>query len=285
VATLGGAWLFDLASVGVNVKGIQSSLADVKANGFAADLGATAIYPKEVMGSTLRGSFTLRNLGPGLKFIDQSDPLPREWRVGVAALQMWDKKLNASMDYGKAEDMDGSVYTGLEYWCLPMLALRAGYADAHTEGNGLRAGIGLRFKDVSFDYAFSSYGDLGLAHRYELTVRFGVIQPRLTPEERKLLRRAKIAMAERRYGEATELFDSLIQMEPNYMPVRRYVKSAMRGYEGQELSSSTPYKSLKTAQREHKEDFTETQDLESLLNMTDAAVAQKPGSKKESDTK
>src|SRR6185436_10170653 len=108
----------------------------------------------------------------------------------------------------------GSLYMGAEYWALPYIALRTGYAATHNEGKGMRAGLGLKFRNISFDYAFSPYGDLGITHLYELTMRFGTIRPALTPEMRRMLRQAKVAMANGRYGEATMLFDSLIRMEP-----------------------------------------------------------------------
>lgn len=278
VATFGGAWLGNNWSAGFNVKGIQEALADVKANGFAADMGATLIYPNEVKGGTLRGAAAVRNVGPGLKFIDQTDPLPTQWRVGVAAVEMMKRKLNLSLDYGKERDANGAVYAGAEYLVIPHVALRAGYAGSDTEGSGLRAGIGFKFKDFSFDYAYSHYGDLGFSHRYELSMRFGGVHSRLTPEERKLLRRAKLAMAEKRFGEATELLDALIQMEPEYRPVRRLIKTAMRGYETQDRSASAHFTTLKTVKPRQNDDVDEARDIEKLLSMSDEALAQSPNS-------
>jgi hypothetical protein len=277
VATLGGAWMGDIWSLGANLKGVQGSLADVKATGFAADLGASILYPKEVYGGTIRMGATVRNLGTGLTYIDQNDPFPLEYRVGVAALEMLDRRMDFSFDYGKERDLSSAYYTGAEYWVMPkLLALRAGYVNSQAEGNGLRAGIGLRFKDISFDYAFSSYGDLGITNRYELTLRFGAIEPRLTPEERALFRKAKLAMADGRYGEATMLLDSLIQMEPRYRPFRRVIRTAMQGYEHQEDMDKTKYSlnyhdQSKTAQVKDTNP-NETVELEQLLNMSDDAT-------------
>jgi uncharacterized protein UPF0164 len=276
VATVGGAWLGDIWSAGFNLKGIQGQLADVKATGFATDLGATLVYPKEFMGGTLRGAATVRNLGPGLKYIDQSDPLPEEWRIGLAAVQMMNQKLNLSMDYGQQRDLDGSIYMGAEYLPIPNIALRAGYAGSHTESSGIRAGLGLKIKDLSFDYAFSPYGDLGMTQRYELTMRFGAPRPILTPEMRRMLRQAKVAMADGRFGEATMLLDSLIRMEPRYKPFHRLIKTAMGGYEKQEDSAKNQKNvdlSLLQGKKPTKEDNYETQDLESLLKMSDDAGA------------
>jgi hypothetical protein len=268
VATLGGAWLGNNWTAGFSLKGVQETLADVKATGFAADAGTTLIYPKEVLGGTLRAAAVVRNLGSGLKFISQTDPFPRDWRVGFAGVQMLKKKLNLSLDYGQERKSDGAVYMGAEYWPFPYVALRTGYAGANRESEGLRAGAGLRVKNVSFDYAYSQYGDLGFTHRYEFCVRFGALASRLTPEARQLLRKAKLAMAAGRYGEATQLFDALIQVAPHYRPAQRLVKTAMAKYETEERAESEPYQaSLKPMRRVRDDGTADEKELEQLLNL------------------
>jgi hypothetical protein len=273
VGTLGGALLGDFWAAGFNLKAIQTALADVSATGFAADAGATLVYPKEVLGGTMRAGMTVRNLGTGLKFIDQKDPFPRQWRVGVAAVQMMRRKLNLSLDYGQEREMSGAVYGGAEYWVIPNVALRAGYSGADAEGNGLRAGLGLKFRDLSFDYAFSDYGDLGLSHRYEVSMRFGEIRSTLTPEMRRMFRQAKAAIAAGRYGEATLLLDSLIAMGPNYKPFRRYVKIAMTQYEANHMVEAKKYVPALSSGKTHADERVELQDLEMLLNLSDEPVA------------
>jgi len=190
----------------------------------------------------------------------------------LAAVQMMNQKLNLSLDYGQQRDLDGSVYMGAEYRASHFIALRAGYAGSHTESSGIRAGIGLRHKDLSFDYAFSPYGDLGMTHRYELTMRFGTNRPLLTPEMRRMLRQAKIAMAKGRFGEATMLLDSLIQMESRYTPFHRLIKTAMAGYEkqGEMAKNLTALDlSLLYGKKPTKEDNDEVQYLETLLGTSD----------------
>jgi len=236
VGTLGGGLLLGPLSVGINAKAVRSQLADVSATGAAADFGAIWTVQREIYGGTLRWGATLRNVGTGLKFIDERDSFPMQWRFGAALVEMLDKKLNASVDVGKEDDVRPGYYGGLEYWLVPMLAVRAGFTGTNQEGNGIRAGLGLKVKDFSFDYAYSAYGDLGMSHRYEVSWRFGVIHQILTKEERALLRRAQVAMAEGHYGEAVMLFDSLATMAPDYRPVHRYLKVAMRDFEGQEAA-------------------------------------------------
>ncbi len=287
VATIGGAWLGDFWSAGFNAKGVQGTLADVNATGFASDVGVNLIYPREVMTGTLRLGATIRNLGTGMKYLQYNDPFPTEYRVGLAAVQMMDKKLNLSMDYGKVNDANGAVYAGAEYWLGSHIALRTGYAGTSAEGSGLRAGIGLRVGDLSFDYAYSQNGDLGMTNRYEMTYRFGAIRPLLSPEERAILRRGKQAMAEGRYGEAVMLFNSLIDLEPTYKPVRRLIKTAMGGYEKQDEYAKNlnkfkfaPGKAVSSTDNNPGE-MAELEQLLNLSNDSEQASVMKPSASKE----
>jgi hypothetical protein len=280
VATLGAAWLGNQWSAGANLKGIQEKLADEKANGAAFDLGGNVIYPKPVLGGTFRLGAVVQNLGSSMKFEQQSDPLPMDWKLGVAAVQMMDKKLNVSVDYTSPKNDDAYVSGGFEYWLMPFVALRAGYVNSKNEGNGMRAGIGLRIKGVSFDYAYAGQGELGMSHRYELSFRFGEPRPILTAEERKILQQAKAAMRQERYEQATLLFDSLIELEPRYKPARRYIKVAMSKLEGQQSAMTARLGKIYEPGQEggaKKPALPEMDDLEQLLNIGQPKSAQAPG--------
>jgi hypothetical protein len=280
VGTLGAAWLGNQWSAGANIKGVQEKLADEKATAAAFDLGGNAIYPKPVLGGTLRFGAVVQNLGSDIKFEQQSDPLPMDWKLGVAAVQMLDKKLNVSMDYTSPKGDDAYVSGGFEYWLVPFIALRAGYVNSKTEGNGMRAGIGLRIKGVSFDYAYAGQGELGMSHRYELSFRFGEPRPILSAEERKILQQAKAAMRQERYEQATLLFDSLIELEPRYKPARRYIKVAMSKLEGQQsqmIARQGKIYEPSTDSGVRKPALPEMDDLEQLLNIGQPKSAQAPG--------
>lgn len=278
--TVGAAWLGNQWSAGVNVKGIQENLASEKADGAAFDIGGNAIYPKPILGGTLRFGAVVQNLGSGMKFEQQSDPLPMDWKVGIAAVQMMDKKLNVSVDYTSPKDDDAYVSGGFEYWLVPFIALRAGYVNSKNEGSGIRTGIGLRIKGVSFDYAYSGQGELGISNRYELSFRFGEPRPILTAEERKILQQAKAAMRQERYEQATLLFDSLIELEPRYQPARRYIKVAMSKLEGQQsqmLAQQGKFYVPGSDNGARKPALPEMDDLEQLLNIGQPKSAQAPG--------
>ena len=152
----------------------------------------------------------------------------------------------------------------------------------HTEGNGVRAGVGLRIRGVSFDYAYAGQGELGMSHRYELSFRFGEPRPILTSEEQKIYQQAKAAMRAGRYEQATLLFDSLIEMEPRFKPARRYVNVAMSKLEGQQSQMLARQGRVYQPSVEggvNKPALPEMDDLEQLLNLGTPRSAQAPGSK------
>jgi hypothetical protein len=277
VGTLGAAWLGNQWSAGANVKGVQQKLADEKATAVAFDLGGTAIYPKPVMGGTLRFGVSSRNMGSGMEYLQQKDPLPRELRLGVAAVRMMNRKLNLTLDYAMPKAEDAFIAGGAEYWLVPFFAIRAGYTGMKNEGSGLRAGAGIRIKGILFDYAYASGGELGVTHRYELSLRFGEPRPILSAEEYQILREAKAAMRQGRYDRAVLLFDSLIEMEPHYKPARRMIKTAMAGMEGQQkemLAKQGNIYNVGDAQAARKSTLPDLDDLEQLLNAGQTKSAQ-----------
>lgn len=283
VGTLGGAWLVGDASVGANLKLIREKLADVQTTGIAGDIGASYVIPTEVMGGTLRAAATLRNFGTGMKYLQERDPFPQEMRIGLAGLQMMGKKLNLSVDVAKARDNKLGVYSGLEVTPIRFMALRAGYAGTHDQSQGLRMGIGLRIKTLSFDYSYSNFEELGMTHRYEASWKFGAIRPLLTPEERKLLRQGKSALLRKDYAKAVLLFDALMKSEPRYKPTYTLIKRAMTGDEIVEKMARVRVDDVTRLLQGSKavpKDFDDAAELEQLLLVGDAAMDKHVAQKK-----
>jgi len=278
VGTVGAAWLGNQWSAGLNLKGIQEKLADEKANGIATDLGVNLIYPKPVLGGTVRLGGVYQNLGSGMKFIDEKSPLPSTWKVGLAAVQLINRKLNVSADYAQPKDEDSVMSFGAEYWLSRFIALRGGYVNNHREGSGMRAGLGLRISRISFDYAYAGQGELGMSHRYEMSFRFGEPRPLLTPEQRRMYEQAKSAVRAERYEQAVLLFDSLLEMEPRYKPAARNLKVAMARLENAQSQMATRQGrnfNPETATGGRKQPLPEMDDLEQLLNLGEPRSAQK----------
>lgn len=116
-----------------------------------------------------------QNIGVQLKGATQShkDPLPASIRVGISH-HMRELPLIVSADAAKPFDNDIFFNLGGEFTALKPLYLRIGWSsfgkNYKTDSDkdnlaGFAAGFGVTWKVYRFDYAYSSYADLGGVHK------------------------------------------------------------------------------------------------------------------------
>lgn len=156
---------------------VFSRIADESAFTGAVDLGFQYdITPRLTLG------YALCNLGPGLKFIDERDPLPQVSRLGgswlfargsAGALAL---SLDAERQLDRRTDLHGGVEYAARAYKGVRLFLRGGYrtrVEGFSAKDGFTAGLGAAAGAFSLDYAYSPYGDLGAANRVSLSWNFG----------------------------------------------------------------------------------------------------------------
>lgn len=165
---------YNKLSYGVNIKFIQSQIIET-ANTFAVDLGAQY----ELNNKTYFG-FLMQNLGPGLKYNYNSDPLPM--LIALGALYSLTNELLFTLDLKIPSDNDPYPALGAQYFIDASedisIFIRAGYDGNRSDINGftsINLGFGLDYKTLSFNYAFAPYGDIGSTHKIALSLRFGEI--------------------------------------------------------------------------------------------------------------
>lgn len=174
--------------LGVNAKYIRETLADESAAGFAADAGLLYRYTisnsfflkkwfKRDFGSEVRFALSAQNLGPGATFVEESQPLPANYRFGISQ-DFLNDRLTTATDVNLPSDNDLYMTTGFEYRLNDWIALRAGYRFPSSRNQydiqpGLVGGVGLGNEYMSVDYAFVPYSAMGVTHRVGLTYRFG----------------------------------------------------------------------------------------------------------------
>lgn len=147
---------------GASIKYIFQKIEDESANSFAGDLGI--IYqPAKVSG--FKGAIEIKNIGPGIKFIEEADPLPLY--IGVAS-SYTHRDLTFGLAVGKPRGNDLIFGLGTEYVFKDVLALRAGYNSAHS----ITTGMGIYWKTLKIDYALTPNKDLDAAHRITLGILF-----------------------------------------------------------------------------------------------------------------
>lgn len=161
--------------VGFAVKYIDSSIAGVRAETFAVDLGAR----HKLSGLPVTFGFGVQNLGRGLKYISQRDRLPLSVNAGISFAIL--SGVGVAVDAKRlVYDRQTVLSAGTEYSMQTGggvgFALRGGYGLAGMSSadakSGLSAGAGVRALGAEVDYAVSPETGLGSVQRITLKKRF-----------------------------------------------------------------------------------------------------------------
>lgn len=165
--------LTDRFSVGVTFKLIDELYDTERATGWAADVGT--LYDTGFKGFKI--GMMISNFGPDLKFIDESYPLPMNFRFGgvIDVIRREDHSAIFAMEGSHPNDNMEKFNAGMEYWYKDRFALRFGNHFEYDEG-GISAGGGVRMDvsqfEMSFDYGYHDMGHLDNTHRFSVGVIF-----------------------------------------------------------------------------------------------------------------
>lgn len=178
--TLGGG--FDY---GINLKFIYSSLESFNASGLAVDAGLLYTFPRI---PDLYLGISLSNLGFMFdNYSEVREKMPLYLRIGfskkLAHLPLlFTASLNdLTLTTENTADMLKRFTLGGEFDISEVIKFRIGYDNninqnvkplAGKNFGGMSAGVGIYWKKFRFDYAFSSFGDLGSQNRLAVSGAF-----------------------------------------------------------------------------------------------------------------
>ena len=171
--TIAHAYRTNLVDVGGGVKFVQSHIGAAQATTFALDLGMRKQWEHVVLAATLR------NLGPGMKYVSETDDLPM--RLGLGAAYKFEHGHALTVELINAPRAGGTdVGFGGEFQAMKNVFVRGGYTTqtAITGGSGFDAargltlGVGFHANVWTIDYAAVPMGELGSTHRFTLSARW-----------------------------------------------------------------------------------------------------------------
>ncbi len=164
-------------SIGATAKLVNATLESHSSNAVAFDASAMYAFPAHDFHIAL-GVF---NLGEVITpFVDRKEDLPLNFKAGVSK-KLAHLPLLVSFTLYKYQKEDWHGALGGEFILTDYIFFRLGYdhigQDMKTGSSrdrfaGAALGFGVLFKSFRFDYALSSYGDLGTLNRFSLTGRF-----------------------------------------------------------------------------------------------------------------
>lgn len=169
-AGYGRSWR-ESASFGAGVKYVRERIDNRSADAYAFDAGW--LYEAPALPGLSLGA-SLLNLSPDFKFQSVRGTLPLSLRGGAAyAFPAWGLSHTLALDLVKTRSDKPRVGFGMETVTAQNFAFRAGFTTRHDAAIGVTGGIGWLWRNLSMDYAVVPFGDLGIAHRASLTVRWG----------------------------------------------------------------------------------------------------------------
>ncbi len=154
-------------SVGANFKFIRDKIATYSGNSYAIDLGVIHQLPN----SPIRIAGALQNIGTGIKYATETEPLPFNVKIGLAYISK-ELPLIVSADGNFMKGCDPQFNFGAEYKYENLLSLRIGYNSDDDLDNGITFGAGFSQENFNLDYAFVPMGTFGDSHRVSLTFKF-----------------------------------------------------------------------------------------------------------------
>lgn len=164
--------LSDEISAGITGKYLYEGFLSNEASGLGLDLGVNYLTPIE----NLSASAVVKNLGSMNKLRDEKTKLPSELRIGGAYdFDLGENKFEMIsvlelQKYLATDDIHLNI--GGEVFYDKLVALRVGYQTGY-ESRGFTSGLGLRWGNLGFDYAFLPFTlGLGNASLFSLQFKF-----------------------------------------------------------------------------------------------------------------
>lgn len=150
-------------SLGFNVKYFKEKIESFEAQTILWDLGACAEFSENIS-----GGMSLQNIGYGMKFIEETEEIPVNLKIGAA---FSNGSIICSAEANLSQDFSPYLSLGAEYLYSKVLGLRVGYKfDPDLDSIArVSAGFGLKWRSCKIDYAFLPFGELGYTNQISVS--------------------------------------------------------------------------------------------------------------------
>jgi hypothetical protein len=178
-------------SVGVSAKYIKSTIIE-SVHSYAGDIGIMTYNFGDI---PYRLAVTATNMGGGLRYDQESNPLPLTFKLGGAINPF--RNMLFAVDLVMPKQNKPNVLLGAELATAPneltRLCLRAGLNTQQLSDGigGFSMGLGATLHFFSLDYAFVPMGELGSTHRISLTFDFPFRSPVFQRRDRTIFTKMK----------------------------------------------------------------------------------------------
>ncbi|MBD3170665.1 MAG: PorV/PorQ family protein [candidate division Zixibacteria bacterium] len=231
-------------SFGLSGKFNSQSMDNLNATGLSSDIGIMFKVPGY---NQLKVGFNIQDLfSSGIKMKSYTENAPLNFKGGLGYEIFFsgiDNRIILALDFVKAEQKDLQTAFGIEADLRSMFFIRGGYDSRETNFGG-----GVEFGMIGIDYAYLNNDDLGDAHRFSLSFKFGKplsirLRERIAREESineerfaTFSRQEKLSNAnfytqhgdslvnQGEFAEAERAYLNALAWEPNYEPAKKRLR-------------------------------------------------------------
>jgi hypothetical protein len=165
-----------MGAVGATLRYLHERLDTVMASGASVDVGGLLRVPSEnPLLSKLSLGASLENFGTGVRYVDKSEPLPRQVTLGAGLNQY--KHFTAHTELYFSNDVQPYWALGGEYEWFHRFSLRAGYRTGVATGPGFSFGAGANLGRVQLDFAWTPYSQFDDTTQFGVLIRFASDAP------------------------------------------------------------------------------------------------------------
>jgi hypothetical protein len=187
--------LNDQLSVGTNLKVYKQelkggTLSNASGTGYNADLGIIYnVNPWLSLGLNQQGLLSTSKITWGS---GSQDTIPSVTKLGSVANLLDDRfRVEADLDI-LGQNKPSLLHTGIEWTPFDFISIRGGLdqrvaagASASSVGSDITAGVGLKYGDVQFDYAYHQYDNSADLSTHYFSISFTGSQPTFLGEKEK----------------------------------------------------------------------------------------------------
>ncbi|OGF45281.1 MAG: hypothetical protein A2231_11155 [Candidatus Firestonebacteria bacterium RIFOXYA2_FULL_40_8] len=138
---------------------------------FAGDFGLLA--PFEMFGLKARLGMAIHNFGVSSIFVNEKEPLPTTENIGAAVWLTpdWTISAEAVIPFDNVIGFAAGTEFSVKLADNIKISGRTGYY-SRSDPDNLTFGAGIKIDNISVDYAFEPFGDLGDTHRFCFNMQF-----------------------------------------------------------------------------------------------------------------
>ncbi|MGM0441516.1 MAG: PorV/PorQ family protein [Elusimicrobiota bacterium] len=217
-----GSHFFEPLYLGLKFGYLRENIDTYTDSTFAVNAGLLWDAPAD----GLKLGINFMNMGGGLKFIEESSPLPFNIKAGLAYRRnIYGLPVIVTADGNFPEYSTPYYNFGTEMQFFDLLDLRAGYKTDDDLASGLRLGGGIKNNNISVDYAWVPRGDLDNSHRISVSLKWGTKfeETKIESSIRKKFEKGKKYYNSGRLIEAYQIFSNILRVAPRHQEAGEYI--------------------------------------------------------------